>query len=97
MAAPEWRGAFVALMGDAGYQDALRIVQVAQELQVEGDWLVAAGCQPHACDIADGAVAVSLTTGRIVVALWEADLGLRVWGDVTGSMPRQMRDVLARR
>lgn len=96
MEAPEWRGAFVALMGEVAFQDALRIIQVAQNLEQDGNWVAASGCQPHACDVTLGAVAVSLTDGRIVVALWEEGVGVRVWGDVAGPVPQGVAEVLAR-
>ncbi len=96
LAAPEWRPAFASLMGEAALQDALRIIQVGGMLERDGDWVAAGGCQPHACDVTQGAVAVSLTDGRIVVALWEEGVGVRVWGDVAGPLPQGVAEVLAR-
>lgn len=97
LAAPEWRPEFALLMGEAAFQDALRIIQVGGMLERDGDWVAAGGCQPHVCDVTQGAVAVSLTDGRIVVALWEDGVGVRVWGDVAGPVPQVVAEILARR
>lgn len=97
LAAPEWQGLLLGLMGRAALDDALRIVQVGHPFGVQGDWLVATGCQPHQCDVTAGAVALHRADGRLIVALWEARSGVRSWGDLSAGIPPGVAQVLAGR
>lgn len=95
LAAPEWRGQLLGLMGQAGFEDALRIIQVGHDFAANGPWISASGCQPHNCDVTLGAVALG-QDGRLVVALWEYGSGLRLWGDPGPEMPNAIAEVMRR-
>lgn len=96
LGAPEWQDVLTQLMATQGLQDARRIVQVGHAFSPWGGWLTASGCQPHACDATMGAVALH-QDGRVVVALWEQGLGLRLWGDLRGEVPPAILEVMQRR
>ncbi|MDO9639721.1 MAG: hypothetical protein Q7J44_14365 [Pseudotabrizicola sp.] len=95
LSAPEQRERLVAQMGEAALLDAQRIIGVASNFETVGDWVVASGCQPHACDITEGAIA--MYRDWLLVALWEQGKGVRVFGDQTGLMPAAIAKVMARR
>ena len=95
LSAPEQRERLVALMGAEGLLDAQRIISVATTFETEGDWVVARGCQPHRCDITEGAIAM-YRDNWLLVALWERGKGVRVFGDQTGLMPAAIAKVMAR-
>ncbi|WP_103332881.1 hypothetical protein [Pseudotabrizicola formosa] len=94
LSAPEQRDRLVAQMGADGLLDAQRIIGVATNFELVGDWVVASGCQPHACDVTEGAVA--MYREWLLVALWERGKGVRVFGDQTGMMPAAIAKVMAR-
>lgn len=94
LSAPEQRARLLAQMGAEGLLDAQRIISVATTFETVGDWVVASGCQPHACDITEGAIA--MYHGWLLVALWEQGKGVRVFGDQTGMMPAAIAKVMAR-
>lgn len=94
LAAPEQRDRLVAQMGEEGLLDAQRIIGVASTFETVGDWVVASGCQPHACDVTEGAIA--MYGDWLLVALWEQGKGARVFGDQTGMMPAAIAKVMAR-
>ncbi len=95
--APEWAPVLGPLMGAEALTDAQRIVQVGHPFAVQGDWLVSTGCQPHQCDITMGAVALHLSDGALIVALWEDGIGPRAWGDLTRGLPPGVAEVMAGR
>ena len=70
---------------------------VGHPFAVQGDWLVSTGCQPHMCDITMGAVALHLSDGALLVALWEDGIGPRAWGDLSRGMPPGVAEVMAGR
>ena len=95
--AADWAPVLVPLMGEVALKDAQRIVVVGHPFAVQGDWLVSTGCQPHMCDITMGAVALHLSDGALVVALWEDGIGPRAWGDLSRGMPPGVAEVMAGR
>ncbi|MFN4154765.1 MAG: hypothetical protein ACK4HF_08930 [Paracoccaceae bacterium] len=94
LSAPEQREGLVALLGADGLLAAQRIISVGAMFAADGAWIAAGGCQPHACESAEGAVALH-PDGRIVVALWEESAGLRVWGTLDPPLPAVIAQVMA--
>ena len=94
LSAPEQRERLVALLGAEALHDAQRIISVGAMFAADGVWIAAGGCQPHACESAEGAVALH-PDGRVVVALWEESGGLRVWGTLDPPLPAVIAQVMA--
>lgn len=72
LTAPENDAALVALMGwealDAA-RNASAISSDDQALSIDGNWLVASGCQPHSCNTSFTAIALHRESGKPLVAL----------------------------
>ena len=96
LVAPEWQQTLLSLMGEVALRDAQRIISVGHLFAADGPWVAGGGCQPHACDVTRGAVALH-QDGRIGVALWEHGQGLRVWGQFDGVLPLAMQEVMSAR
>lgn len=94
LSAPEWRPRLVALMGEAAFADAQRMISVASPMVRKGDWIMGRGCQQHACDATAGAIAVSADGARLLIALREKKQPPRLWGDPGGQVPREVLKVL---
>lgn len=92
--APEWRARFAAMMDDAAYAEAQRILMVAAPMERSGDWIAGTGCQAHACDATAGALAVSADGARLLVALRDRGRGPLLFGDAGGVLPEAVLRVM---
>lgn len=94
LAAPDWHALLVELMGPDALADALDTIQLGEPFHLEGDWMVGTGCRPHQCDERAGAVALHRADGRVMVALVDAEQGVRFWGDRSGDIPPGVQAIL---
>lgn len=92
--APEWRARFAALMDDAAYAEAQRVLMVAAPMERRGGWIAGTGCQAHACDATAGALAVSVDGARLLVALRERGRAPLLYGDAGGVLPEPVLQVM---
>lgn len=95
LAAPEQTARLTALLGPNALQEAQRIISVATFFTEEAGWITASGCQPHQCDVTQGAVALH-PDGRVGIALWQQGEVARVWGTFDGMPPPAIARVLQR-
>lgn len=97
LTSPEWSGLFTALMGGEALQKVQAGIAIGTGMEMQGEWLTGAGCQPHMCDAVASAVAVHSGDGRVLVAYWQQGAGAQVWGDASAGFPPAVAGVMARR
>lgn len=97
LTAPENEAAVIALMGwealDA-VRNASTISSEDQALSIDGNWLVASGCQPHSCNTSFTAIALHRESGKPLVALKLEGRSAALFGEPAGSLPTELRKVL---
>lgn len=93
----DWEAYFLSFMSAADLADARRILQVGIKMSWDRGWLTASGCQPHNCTDTFGAIAMNGDGSAVIVALWEAETGVRLWGNPKGiPLPTTVGEVLAK-
>lgn len=66
-------------------------------MERDGDWYVATGCRPHACDEERAGIALSTKDGRPVLAYWRKAQGGSVIGEPNSALPNKLRRLLSGR
>ncbi len=95
--AGELQDRLAAMLGPEVLVEAQRLLVVANNMELDGDWVAGTGCQAHMCDVNVGAVAVNVTDGRFLVALRKGSDPARLWGDARGVLPGAVLEVLSGR
>lgn len=92
----EMEPALLAIMPWQELQEARVSSSLTSEGMVrDGEWFVAAGCQPHLCNENAAGVALSTRDGRPIVALWERGRGGQIFGTPDSPLPNRFRTLLA--
>ncbi|MCZ8295577.1 MAG: hypothetical protein O9254_01500 [Rhodobacteraceae bacterium] len=73
------------------------IVISSEVMEQDGDWYAATGCMPHNCDAMRGGVAISVSDGTVIVALWNRETGGELFGQPKSALPDRLRAVLSGR
>lgn len=97
LTAPENEPQLIELMGWDALDNARRASAISSEakaLQVDGEWLVASGCQRHLCDTNFTAVALHRKTGTPVVALKRDGEEGKLFGKPPSALPAEVRRIL---
>ncbi len=90
----DWHALLAGLMGEAAYVRAGDVISLSTPMEVQGDWVVGAGCDKYECDTTRGAVAIHRDDGRVLVALRTPQNGTQLFGEARGPLPAGLRAVM---
>ena len=93
--ASDWRGPLVDLIGAGALGDLRHAIGLSSGMERDGNWVAGAGCRARMCDVSRAAIAIDVTDGRLLVAMWEAGSPPRLWGSAGGTVPAAILDVMS--
>ncbi len=94
LAAGELQLPLRALMGEAALLRAQTLMELANPMEQDGEWVVGRGCKKFSCDQDRVAVAVNIRDGRMLVAMAQADRAPQIWGYAGGFLPLALREIM---
>ena len=97
VAAAEMQAPLRALMGASALLELQTFLALSGPMRRDGNWVSGTGCRKQSCDVTQAAIAINLSDGRLMAAIWQKGAAPRFWGNPGGAMPADITAVLAQR